>query len=42
MHSISQKYGVKLNKLYEYNRMARGSEAEAGQVIWLRKAKPAR
>jgi len=41
MHSISQQYGVKLRKLYEYNRMMEGGEVVAGQVIWLRKVKPA-
>lgn len=40
MHSISQKYGVKLKRLYEYNRMAEGEEATEGQVIWLRQTKP--
>ena len=40
MHSISQKYGVKLKKLYEYNRMAEGEEPGADQVIWLRQIKP--
>lgn len=42
MHDISQKYGVKLKKLYEYNNMAPGTEPKAGQVIYLRKAKPKR
>jgi hypothetical protein len=42
MYSVSQKYGVRLNKLYDYNRMPRGSEAEEGQVIWLRRVKPSR
>jgi LysM repeat protein len=40
MHSISQKYGVKLKKLYEYNRMAEGEEPGSGQVVWLRQIKP--
>ena len=40
MHSISQKYGVKLKSLYEYNRMAEGEEAVEGQTIWLRNVKP--
>jgi LysM repeat protein len=40
MHSISQKYGVKLKNLYEYNRMAEGEETAEGQTIWLRSAKP--
>lgn len=42
MHDISQKYGVKLKKLYEYNNMTPGTEPKAGQVIYLRKAKPKR
>ncbi len=40
MHSISQKYGVKLKKLYEYNRMAEGEETVRGQAVWLRQVKP--
>ena len=39
MHSISQKYGVKLKKLYEYNRMAEGEEPGLGRVVWLRRVK---
>ena len=35
MYSISQKYGVKLKKLYEYNRMSEGERPVAGQNIWL-------
>jgi LysM repeat protein len=40
MYSISQSYGVKLNKLYEYNRMGSGQEPSAGEKIWLRSMKP--
>jgi LysM repeat protein len=40
MYSISQKYGVKLKKLYEYNRMGEGMEPRAGDKIWLRGMKP--
>lgn len=40
MYSISQKYGVKLGKLYEYNRIAAGGEPVAGEKIWLRNMKP--
>ncbi len=40
LYSISQKYGVKLKKLYEYNRMAEGDKPVAGQMIWLRAVKP--
>jgi len=42
MHDISQKYGVKLKKLYQYNHMEPGTEPKAGQIIYLRKAKPKR
>lgn len=42
MHDISQKYGVKLKKLYLYNNMEPGTQPKAGQVIYLRKAKPKR
>ncbi|MFA8433619.1 MAG: glucosaminidase domain-containing protein [Marinifilaceae bacterium] len=37
MYSIAQKYGVKLRKLYKYNRMRRGEEPYEGDRIWLRK-----
>jgi len=40
MYSISQKYGVKLKKLYEFNRMAEGEEAARGSIVWLRQVKP--
>lgn len=40
MYMISQIYGVKLKKLYEYNMMAEGEEPVAGQKIWLRTIKP--
>ena len=36
MKSISQKYGVKLKKLYKKNDMEQGTEPEVGQVLWLR------
>jgi LysM repeat protein len=41
MYLISQKYGIKLKKLYEMNRMVDGTEPEAGKKIWLRSTKPA-
>lgn len=41
MYSVSQLYGVKLKKLYEYNGMKEGEEPVAGQQIWLRSIKPA-
>jgi LysM repeat protein len=40
MYAISQKYAIKVKKLYEYNRMAEGEEPVAGQKIWLRTMKP--
>ncbi|HTF05832.1 MAG TPA: glucosaminidase domain-containing protein [Bacteroidia bacterium] len=42
MHDVSQKYGIKLKKLYKYNEMEQGTEPKAGQVIYLRKRKPVR
>jgi len=42
MHFISQLYGIKLKALYEINRMAKGSEPEAGTKIWLCDVRPAR
>jgi LysM repeat protein len=39
MYSISQVYGVKLKKLYEYNLMTEGDQPSAGQKIWLRTIK---
>lgn len=39
MYSISQIYGIKLEKLYRKNSMEEGTEPEAGQQLWLRKNK---
>jgi hypothetical protein len=39
MHSISQRYAVRLDKLYEYNGMKKGQEPKAGDEIFLRKNK---
>jgi LysM repeat protein len=39
MYDISQKYGVKLKKLYKKNLMEEGTQPTAGQKIWLRKKK---
>lgn len=39
MHSISQKYAIKLNQLYKKNLMAEGTEPVLGQQIWLKKKK---
>jgi LysM repeat protein len=40
MYLISQRYGIKLKRLYDMNRMAEGSEPETGRKIWLRSIKP--
>jgi len=40
MYSISQKYGIKLQKLYEMNRMNEGLQPVEGDKIWLRSMKP--
>lgn len=40
MHSVSQKFGVKLKSLYEMNRMAEGTQPEPGEKLWLRSMKP--
>ena len=40
MYLISQRFGIKLKKLYEMNRMVEGTEPEAGKKIWLRNIKP--
>jgi LysM repeat protein len=40
MYLISQRFGIKLNSLYEMNRMDPGFQPEAGQKLWLRSVKP--
>ena len=40
MHSISQKFGIKLRKLYSKNRMDEGQEPQVGQLIYLNHKKP--
>ncbi len=40
MHSISQLYGIRLNKLYKLNRMEKGSKPRTGQRLWLQDRKP--
>ena len=40
MYSISQIYGIKLNKLLLMNRMAQETEPATGQKLWLRMVKP--
>ncbi len=39
LHYLSQKYGVKLNRLYKYNNMTKGDKIKDGQVIQLRRRK---
>jgi LysM repeat protein len=40
MYFISQRYGIKLKRLYEMNRMTDGTEPETGIKMWLRSIKP--
>lgn len=40
MHSISQKYGIRLNRLYKLNRMDKSEQAATGQELYLRRKKP--
>jgi len=40
MPAISQLYGIKLSKLYTYNRMEKGSSPRTGQILWLQEKKP--
>lgn len=40
MHDISQKFGIRLNKLYSKNRMTEGGQPTAGQLIYLKNKKP--
>lgn len=40
IYSISQKYGIKQNRIYKMNRMQEGEEPRAGDKLWLRKIKP--
>jgi hypothetical protein len=40
MWDISQKYAVKLNRLYRMNNLETGSTIEPGTKVWLRKRKP--
>lgn len=41
MHFISQMYGIKLRPLYRRNRMSPGEQPRVGEVIYLRKKRPA-
>ena len=40
MHDISQKFGIKLKKLYAKNRMDEGQQPKSGQLIYLQSKKP--
>ena len=40
MHDISQKFGIKLKKLYAKNRMDYGQQPKSGQLIYLQSKKP--
>jgi LysM repeat protein len=40
MYIISQRFGIKLKRLYEMNRMVDGTEPEGSKKIWLRSIKP--
>lgn len=40
MWSISQKYGVKLNKLRRKNRMEKDEQPKPGRVLWMRFVRP--
>lgn len=40
MHDISQKFGIKLKKLYAKNRMDYGQQPKSGQLIYLQNKKP--
>lgn len=40
MHDVSQKFGIKLSKLYSKNRMSFGEQPKAGQLIYLQDRKP--
>ncbi len=42
MWEISQKYGVKLSKLYKKNHLKKGEEPEQGQIVYLRTKNPRR
>ncbi|MBC3539953.1 LysM peptidoglycan-binding domain-containing protein [Rufibacter sediminis] len=40
MQDISQKYAMKLNKLYSKNRMQKSETLEPGRVMWLQETRP--
>ncbi len=41
MHSIAQKFAIRLNRLYKLNRLDAGKQPLPGDTLWLRKKKPA-
>ncbi|MCF8225414.1 MAG: glucosaminidase domain-containing protein [Bacteroidales bacterium] len=40
MRDISQKYGIRLNRLYRLNNLDKGTKVEPGTEIWLRRSRP--
>ncbi len=40
MRSISQKHGVRLNRLFRLNRMSKDEKPRVGQALWLQDRKP--
>jgi LysM repeat protein len=40
MRSISQFYGIRLNRIYRLNRMKKDEQPRVGQVLWLQDRKP--
>ncbi|AKQ46366.1 hypothetical protein TH63_13215 [Rufibacter radiotolerans] len=40
MHSVSQKYGIKLKKLLSKNRMTSKERLEPGRMVWLKETRP--
>jgi membrane-bound lytic murein transglycosylase D len=40
MHSVSQKYGIKLKKLLAKNRMTSKERLEPGRMVWLKETRP--
>ena len=40
MYEISQKFGIRLSKLYAKNRMSIGEQPKVGQIIYLQQKKP--
>lgn len=40
MWSISQRFGIKLKKLYKFNRMEEGTSVKEGRLIWMNSRRP--